>query len=265
MAGPIITFHLITIFPHIFDSYINESILKRAQDKDIIKIKIHNLRDFTEDKHKTVDDSPFGGGAGMVMMVEPIFRALQFIKSGEIKSMEPETGKNQESRRKIQEKKTYVNLSDEKKLETQNSEFRIRNSKSQTPHIVLLSPRGQKFTQQKAIGLTKQREIVLICGRYEGVDERVGANLADESISIGDYVLTGGELPALTIIDSITRLLPGVLGNKESLKEESFSTENQIEYPQYTRPADFKGWKVPDVVLSGNHQEIKKWRKEHQH
>jgi len=212
------TFHIITIFPKIFDSYFNESIIKRALKKKIISIKIHNLRDWTIDKHKTVDDAPFGGGAGMVMKVEPIYKSLKSIKS-KVKSHGTET--------------------------------------------ILLSAKGKTWNQQLARSHAKLKNIVLICGRYEGVDERV-TNFIDEEISIGDYVLTGGEIGALTIIDSITRLLPGALGNAESAKHESHSTPGVLEHPQYTRPEVFaangKKLRVPKILLSGNHKKIADWR-----
>ncbi len=237
------TFHIITIFPDIFNSYFNESILKHAQKKKIIDIKIHNLRDWTTDKHKTVDDTPYGGGAGMVMKVEPIYLTLRAIKS------------------------------------------KIKNQKSK---IILLSARGKKWDQQMVKKHSKLNNIILICGRYEGVDERV-KKFVDDEISIGDYVLTGGEIGAMAIVDSITRLLPGVLGNPESLNHESHSTADLLEYPQYTRPGVFKispfnnkgGWgdlkvgkknrqskidnrkslRVPKILLSGNHKKIEEWRK----
>ncbi len=232
------TFHIITIFPQIFDSYINESIIKRAQEDRIIRIIVHNLRDYTKDTHKTVDDTPFGGGAGMVMKIKPIFDCLKSI-----------------------EKDILTEETRDKKQETNKSqETNLRNQAK--PHVILLTAKGKTYNQRMAQELTQKKNIVLICGRYEGVDHRVHDNLVDETISIGNYILTGGEIPALTILDSVTRLLPGVLGNEESAKNESFSQGNNIEYPQYTRPADFKGLKVPDILLSGNHQEIKKWRDE---
>ena len=214
------TFHIITIFPHIFDSYFNESILKRAQTKGRIKIKIHDLRDYTNDRHKSVDDSPFGGGAGMVMKVEPIYKSLRDLKL------------------KVKSKKLKV---------------------------ILLSAKGKKWDQQLAKNYSKLDNVILICGRYEGVDERV-VEFIDEEVSIGDYVLTGGEIPAMAIVDSIARLLPDVLGNKESAVDESHSSPGILEYPQYTRPEIFidnddQERKVPPVLLSGNHGEIEKWRK----
>ncbi len=234
-------FHIITIFPTIFDSYFSESIIKRAQDNKKIKIKIYNLRDWTTDKHKTVDDTPYGGGAGMVMKVDVLYRAIHEIS------------------KKTKNKKQI------------NTKSQIQNTK-----IILLSAKGKTWTQPMARDYSKLDDIILICGRYEGVDERI-LNFVDEEISIGDYVLTGGEIPAMAIVDSITRLLPGVLGNPESLKEESFSEKignrqsaigNRLEYPQYTRPEIFidekgKKYNVPDVLKSGNHAEIEKWKEKH--
>lgn len=231
------TFHVITIFPKIFDSYFNESILKRAQKNNLIKIKIHNLRDWTADKHKTVDDSPFGGGAGMVMKVEPIYKALEAIKQ--------------------------------------------KNNKTKKQKIILLSAKGKTWDQKMAKSHAKLNNIILICGRYEGVDERVN-KFIDEEISIGDYVLTGGEIGAMAIIDSITRLLPGALGNADSAKHESHALPGVLEHPHYTRPEVFKftplnkggrlarrslgigggikSYRVPKILLSGNHKKIEEWR-----
>lgn len=228
------TFHIITIFPDIFNSYFNESILKRARKNGLIKIKIHNLRDWTTDKHKTADDAPYGGGAGMVMKVEPIYRALK-----ELKTLRP----------------------------IRPGRIGCKNSK-QIPNfkIILLSAKGKTWNQQITKKYSKLDEIILICGRYEGVDERV-KKFVDEEISIGDYVLTGGEIPAMAIIDSITRLLPGALGNAESAEYESHAVPGILEYPQYTRPeifeADGKKIRVPKVLLSGNHKKIGEWRKKH--
>ena len=239
------TFHIITIFPKIFDSYLNESILKRAQENKLINIKIHDLRKWTHNKHKTVDDTPYGGGAGMVMKVEPIYHALhdigkQFLKKQDTKNPEGEqvpygAGNNQT----------------------------ISNIQYPISKTILLSAKGKTWDQQLAQKYSKLDNIILICGRYEGVDERV-KKFVDEEISIGDYVLTGGEIPALTIIDSVARLLPNVLGNIESAKTESHTTAGFLEYPQYTRPevfeSDNKKYRVPKILLSGNHKEIEKWR-----
>lgn len=219
------TFHLLSIFPNIFDSYLNESILKRAQDKKIVKFKVHNLRDWTNDKHKTVDDTPYGGGAGMLMKIEPLYKALKDIKKSSAKI--PATKKK----------------------------------------VILLSASGKKWTQARAQKYSKLSDIVFVCGRYEGVDARI-KKFVDEEISVGDYVLTGGELPALTIIDSIVRLLPGVLGNKKSVIEESHSETGLAEYPQYTRPEIFtaggKKYAVPPILLTGDHKKIEDWRKKQQ-
>lgn len=240
-------FHLLTIFPEILDSYLNESILKRAQKENIIAIHKHNLRDYATDKHQTVDDTPYGGGAGMVMKVDVLHAALRGIES---------RIKNHESR--------IAAAPHDSKLLTHNSK------------VVLLSAKGKRWTQEKAREYAQLENVIFICGRYEGVDERI-TKFIDEEISIGDFVLTGGELGAAIMIDSIARLLPGALGNAESAISESHTVKNLLEYPQYTRPeifevypvdangkrlygVDGKKHKVPDVLLSGNHAEIEKWR-----
>jgi len=224
-----IKFDIITIFPNIFESYFTESIIKRAQKADLVQIRVHDLRDYTSDKHNKVDDTPYGGGAGMVMRIEPIWRCVQSLKL---------------------------------KGKAQNA--KLKNSPAKTgSRTILFSAKGKKYTQADAKRLAKYDKLILICGRYEGVDERVAEQVVDEEISIGNYVLTGGEIPAMVLVDSITRLLPGVLGNPKSLEEESFSSmqdENIVEYPQYTKPEDFMGHKVPEILLSGNHKEIRKWR-----
>ncbi|EKD58333.1 MAG: tRNA (guanine-N(1)-)-methyltransferase [uncultured bacterium] len=212
-------FDILTIFPEIFDSYFNESIIKRAKNAGAVEIETHNLRDYTADKHHNIDDTPYGGGAGMVMRVEPIYNCLKEIK------------------------KSLV-ISDQSSART-----------------ILFSAKGKRFTQADAHRLAEYDRIIMICGRYEGVDERVAENLVDEEISIGDFVLTGGEIPAMVVVDSITRLLPGVLGNDQSAVIESHSEEGYLEYPQYSKPEEFEGWKVPEVLLSGHHGEIEKWRK----
>jgi tRNA (guanine37-N1)-methyltransferase len=223
-------FQIITIFPGMLDSYFNEGMVQRALKKKIIKIKSHNLRDWTDDKHRSVDDSPYGGGAGMVMKAEPIVKALRALK-----------------------------------LKVKSEKLKA-DSKTKKVKVVLLSAKGRKWTQAMARKYSKLDEVIFICGRYEGVDERV-LNFIDEEISIGDYVLTGGELGAAVMIDSITRLLPGVLGNSESAVAESHSAEGILEYPQYTRPEVLtigkKSYKVPGVLLQGNHQKISQWRKDH--
>ncbi len=214
------TFHIITIFPKIFDSYFSESIIRRAQKRNLIGIKIHNLRDYTNDKHKTADDTPYGGGAGMILKIEPIYQCVQFIKS------------------------------------------KIKNKKSKC-RTILFSAKGKKYAQKDAKRLAKYDNLILICGRYEGVDERVARYIADEEISIGDYVLTGGEIPAMVLVDSITRLIPGVLGNIESAKNESYKEPGYLEFPQYTKPEIFNRWRVPKILLSGNHKSINDWRIKH--
>lgn len=210
---------VVTIFPDMFDNIIEFGVLKEAFKKNICQLNIYNLRDFSNYKHGRVDDRPYGGGPGMVLMPEPIDNAITFIK-----------------------KKNKI-----KKKEKQKT--------------ILLSPRGEKLNQNKLKYLSNLENIILICGRYEGVDERVVDSLIDFEISIGDYVLTGGEIPAMVIIDGAIRLLPGVVGKEESLKSESFE-DNLLDYPQYTRPPVFKGMDVPKILLSGNHKDIQKWRKE---
>lgn len=206
---------VITIFPKMFDAVLNESIVKRARAKNKVKINLFDLRDFTDDRHRKVDDRPFGGGSGMVMSAQPIFDAVNFIK---------------------------------------------RKQRAKPAKVILLCPQGKKLQQSRVKRISRYKHIILICGHYEGVDERVRKHLVDEEISIGDYVLTGGELAAMVLIDAVIRLLPGVLGDKNSLNFESFEG-NLLEYPHYTRPAEFRGFKVPQVLLSGNHEKIKSWRK----
>ncbi len=202
---------IITIFPAQVSSFTSEGIFRIAKDSGV-DIKVYDLRAWTTDKHKTVDDRPFGGGAGMVMKVEPIYKAL--------------------------------------------NDLRKDNSL-----VLLTSPKGKRFNSKYAKSLSKKDHLIIICGHYEGVDERVRKNLVDQEISIGDYVLSGGELPALVIVDAMLRHVSGILGNPESLKEESFERDMKSEYPQYTRPEEFHGWKVPDVLLSGDHKKIENWRK----
>lgn len=208
---------ILTIFPKMFDAVLGESIIKRAQEKGIVEINTIDLRLFSKDKHRKVDDKPFGGGPGMIMNAEPFFEAVNYIR-----------------------KKTK-----EQRLKTK---------------IILLTPKGRKLDQALALKLSKYEHMVLLCGHYEGIDERVSEHLVDDEVSLGDFVLTGGELPAMVIIDSVVRLLPGVLGDKDSSKDESFS-ESLLEYPHYTRPSDYNGIKVPKVLLSGDHEKIKEWRK----
>ena len=210
-------FDIITIFPGIFNGFLKESLIARAQKKGLIKIRIHNLRKWAKDRHKTVDDRPFGGGLGMVIKVEPIFKAVKAIKKPKSK-------------------------------------------------IILFTPRGKKFNQQLAFKLSKLNQIIMICGRYEGVDERVARHIADMELSIGDYDLMGGDLPSQVLMETVTRLIPGAIGKPALLKERITKEKGFIEYPQYTRPEVFepkKGirWKVPKVLLSGHHKKIEEWRK----
>src|ERR1700736_3289139 len=203
---------ILTLFPEICRVPLGESIMKRAQEKGAIDLRVHNLRDWTTDKHHVVDDAPFGGGQGMVMKPEPIFAAVESLRKG--------------------------------------------NST-----VVLMTPQGRQFTQSLATDLSKREHVIVICGHYEGVDHRVVENLVDLEVSIGDYVLTNGAVAAVVLVDAVVRLLPGVLGHEQSAADDSFSI-GSLEAPQYTRPAEFRGWKIPDILLSGNHAEIAEWRKE---
>jgi len=218
---------IITLFPEICRAPLSESIMKRAQENRIVDVHIHNLRDWTTDKHHVVDDAPFGGGQGMVMKPEPIFAAVEDLKS--------------QTDRNVRE--TAAGFS---------------NRKSR---ILLMSPAGRRFDQEMARQLSQEPHLIIISGHYEGVDHRVIEHLIDLEISIGDYVLTNGAIAAVVLVDSIVRLLPGALGHEQSATDDSFSSD-LLEAPQYTRPADFRNWKVPEILLSGNHAEILKWRKE---
>ncbi len=213
-------FHVLTIFPEFFRGPFEHGVVARAAESGKISIEVHNLRDWTSDRHRTVDDRPFGGGEGMLLKPEPVFKAAETIF--------PDRRPDQ--------------------------------------RIILLSPQGRLFDQAAARRLSGSAELLLICGRYEGVDERVAEHLADEEVSIGDYVLSGGELAAAVVIDAVARLLPGVLGNQDSAVRESFSDEaggaGLLDCPQYTRPAEYRGWGMPEVLLSGNHEEIRRWRLE---
>ena len=205
---------IITIFPEIFHAYLNESIMKRAALKGLLDVEIHNLRDYTTDRHRTVDDYPYGGGAGMVMKPEPFFKAVETICP------------DPSSRR-----------------------------------VIMLSPAGKRFEQEMAVELSNEsKNLVFLCGRYEAIDERVRTDLVNDEISAGDYVLTGGELPALVIIDAVARLIPGVLGDEHSAEVESFSW-GILDYPHYTRPPEFRNLKAPEILLSGHHKDIERWRR----
>ena len=240
-----------------FEGPFSESIIKRAQEKDLVEINIHNLRNWATDKHKTVDDRPYGGGAGMVMRVDVIDRALKELRNeGDIlqKVRSPQLAK----------------LRRDDKTGLKSLPASSKSRKSTINHqlsTILLSAKGKLFDQKTAYEYSELDHLILVAGHYEGVDERIAKHLVDEEISIGNYVLTGGEIPAMVITDAVVRLIPGVL-NPESLAEESHSPFTihhspftNVEYPQYTRPENYKGWKVPEVLLSGNHKEIEKWRK----
>ncbi len=207
-------FDIITIFPEMFRGVFEFGIIRRAIESNLIQVRLHDLRDYTDDKHRQVDDRPFGGGAGMVMKPEPLFRAVEALQE----------------------------------------------AIPQRAKVVLLSPQGRLLTQQVAAELATDQQVILICGRYEGVDERVVEHLIEDEISIGDYVLSGGEIPAMVIVDAVTRLLPGALGCEESAARDSF-VNGLLDYPHYTRPASFRQWQAPEVLLGGHHQEIEKWRR----
>jgi len=201
---------ILTLFPEIFRGAFDESIVKRAREKGVVEIHLHNIRDYTHDRHRKADDRPFGGGPGMVLKPEPVFECVESIGAP-------------------------------------------------ARSLIYLTPQGQRFTQTKAEELSRRERLVLLCGHYEEIDERIRTVLVGEEISIGDYVLSNGEMPAMVVVDCVVRLIPGVLGDDESAQTESF-TSGILDYPQYTRPAEFRGMKVPEILLSGNHQEIRKWR-----
>jgi len=220
-----ITFDVITIFPELFKPFIEESLLAKGRKKKLLKIEAHNLRQWTQDKHRSVDDKPFGGGLGMVMKIEPVYRAVQSLKT---------------------------------------------KNKKQKTKVILFTPRGKKFTQTMAHDFLKQNQLIFICGRYEGIDERISKHIADVAISIGDYVLMGGEVPAMAVIETVSRLIPGVIGKPQFLKERLAKGRKKgfLEYPQYTRPEVFESkkgvkWKVPKVLMSGNHKKIEAWKAKH--
>ena len=211
-------FEVFTLLPEVFPPYLESSILHRARQRGLIDVRVHNIRDYTHDKHHTTDDTPYGGGGGMVMKPEPVFEAVESVLGP------------------------------------------LRDSPLPVP-VILLTPQGRLFTQRVAKELGRYERIALLCGRYEGVDERIREYLVTDEISIGDYVLTGGELPALMVIDAVSRLLPGVLGDPDGAQDDSHSM-GLLEYPHYTRPPVFRGWSVPDVLLSGDHGKIENWRRE---
>lgn len=208
--------HIITTFPKFFESPLDESMMKRARQREVVKIYVHDLRDFTTDKHRSVDDYPYGGGPGMIMKPEPFFACVEHIRAAHDLA---------------------------------------------AARVILLSPQGETFSQKKANDLAGEPALIFLCGHYKGIDERVHEYLATEELSIGDYVLTGGELPALVVIDAVVRLLPGVLGDLDSAVGDSFQT-GMLDYPHYTRPEEFRGWRVPEVLMSGHHARIAQWRRE---
>ena len=216
-------FEVFTLLPEVFPSYLETSIIKRARVRDLINVRVHNIRDYTHDKHHTTDDTPYGGGGGMVMKPEPVFEAIETVLGLNPDPTQPEPASN-------------------------------------IP-IILLTPQGRVFNQSIAQELSAHPHIILLCGRYEGIDERIREHLVTDEISIGDYVLTGGELPALILIDAIARLLPDVLGDPTGAQDDSHAM-GLLEYPHYTRPPEFRGWKAPDILLSGDHAKIDKWRRE---
>jgi tRNA (guanine37-N1)-methyltransferase len=211
---------IFSIFPQMFDSPLSSGIFKRATDQGLVKLNVHNIRDYAHDKHHTVDDSPYGGGPGMIFKPEPVFEAVETVRSGAAQAEGIDTAR-----------------------------------------IVLLTPRGRLLSQDTALEISRETCLMLICGHYEGMDERISEHLATTSISIGDYVLSGGELAAMVVADAVIRLIPGVLGSAESPADESH-TSGLLEYPQYTRPPEYRGWTVPEVLLSGNHAAIREWRRE---
>jgi tRNA (guanine37-N1)-methyltransferase len=221
---------ILTLFPEVCRAPLSESMMKRAQESGALDLRIHNLRDWTTDKHHVVDDAPFGGGQGMVMKAEPIFAAVEELRG--------EEGKK-----------------------TSNAQRPTPNVELPRPKVILMSPAGRRFDQKMATEFSKEAHLIIICGHYEGVDHRVIEHLVDDEVSIGDYVLTNGAIAAVVFVDAVVRLLPGVLGDEQSAADDSFSG-GLLEGPQYTRPSDFRGWKVPDVLLSGNHAAIAAWRKQ---
>jgi tRNA (guanine37-N1)-methyltransferase len=214
-----VKFHIVTIFPEFFRGPFEHGVIQKAREAGLIEIQVHDLRTWTYDRHRTVDDRPFGGGEGMLLKAAPIFEAVEAVWPGYIKGS------------------------------------------SEGSKAILLSAQGKKFDQAKAREFSGLKELLLICGRYEGVDERVAEYLADEELSIGDYVLSGGELAAAVVVDAVARLQAGVLGNETSSVDESFGEAGLLDWPQYTRPAEFRGWKVPEVLIGGNHEEVRKWRR----
>ena len=214
-------FEVFTLLPEVFSPYLDSSILQRARQRGLVSVNVHNIRDYTHDKHHMTDDTPYGGGGGMVMKPEPVFEAIESVLGLGAHQTQP----------------------------------------LPVPPIIMLTPQGRVFSQSVADELSRYESIVLLCGRYEGLDERIREHLVTDEISIGDYVLTGGELPALILIDAVSRLIPGVLGDPDGAADDSHAT-GLLEYPHYTRPPEFRGWEVPEILLSGDHGKIEKWRRE---
>jgi tRNA (guanine37-N1)-methyltransferase len=222
-------FEVFTLLPEVFPPYLESSILQRARQRGLIDVRVHNIRDYTHDRHHMTDDTPYGGGGGMVMKPEPVFEAVESVLGYAPHSLSDQPVSVVDARQGIP--------------------------------IILLTPQGRVFTQRVAEELSHHERIALLCGRYEGVDERIREHLVTDEISVGDYVLTGGELPALLIIDALSRLLPGVLGDPTGAEDDSHSM-GLLEYPHYTRPPEFRGWQVPEILLSGDHAKVDKWRRE---
>ena len=243
-------FHVLTLFPEMIEQGVNTSITGRAINNGLLSINAVNIRDYAFNKHNSVDDYPYGGGAGMLMQAEPVYLAYEAVKE-QIDKRKQENIKSEEV--------TSTEAAD--CSEVCNSDLQDENSKKRPLRVVYLSPQGDVFNQKMAEEMAQEEDLVLLCGHYEGIDERVLGEIVTDYVSIGDYVLTGGELPAMVMIDAVSRLVPGVLNNEESAEFESFH-DNLLEHPQYTRPVEFRGRKVPDVLLSGHHGNIDKWRRE---
>lgn len=254
---------ILTIFPKMFSGPFNESMVKRAQDEKLVDLKIHDLRDWSTDNHRSVDDAPYGGGPGMIMRVDVIDRAVQSLVA-----VRPKPG----SINGWRERKGIPTAHSPESNSAASTGGREASDRTHNGKIILLDTKGKFYTQQHARKLATEKHLILIAGHYEGIDHRVHDHIVDEVFSIGPYVLTGGELPTMVVVDSVVRLFPGVLGNPESLAQESYSpskssklkAKSNLEYPQYTRPEVYQGWKVPEVLLSGNHKRIEAWRKPQQ-
>jgi tRNA (guanine37-N1)-methyltransferase len=250
---------IVTVFPEMVAAALDHSIVRRAQERGLVTINVVNLRDFTRDRHKTTDDMPYGGGGGMVMQIAPIARALEALTGQSAGTPAAENAVEIENSGAVGENETAASGVPS----TGQDAASVFQGIISPPRIVLTDPRGPRFTQEIARWWAQEPHIILLCGHYEGVDERVRQHLVTDEISIGDYILTGGELPALVIVDALTRLQPGALGDELAPDRDTF-TENLLEYPHYTRPRVFRGWAVPDILLSGHHARIEQWRRWHQ-